>query len=119
MTDLPEEAPTLEQVFPGIAKVGRDKITPELLSESGVADFTSSYLSATVHRKVDYDFENMRFIRERPAKLAKGDASINQCDASFVDYNSKLPVYLPQLHLGDRYAHKFVDPRYSPLYQAS
>jgi len=67
LIDLPEEAPTLEQVFPGIAKEGRDRVTPKLLAETGLGDLTSAHLAEAVPRQVSsYEFENLRLLPGSP-----------------------------------------------------
>jgi len=125
LSDLQEEAPTLEQVFPVIAKEGRDNITPELLSETGLGDFTSPHLAKSTPRKGDYDFENMRFFPLSPVKEAncgfcgwclgghspKTNPLISKSD-------SELPGYLPQSCEHHRYNRKpMIYSGYSPLVQ--
>jgi len=98
LIDLPEEAPTLEEVFPGIAKEGRDNITPELLSETGFGEFNSVHLAEATSRKCDYDFENMRFYPGRRVKQANGGfcGGCLECLPAVMRCNSELPGYLSE-----------------------
>jgi len=103
--DLPEEAPTLEQVFPGIAREGRDNITPELLSETGVVDFTSAHLEKAIPRLCDYDFENMRFFPGRLVKQANGGfcGGCEECQLPVMSHHSELAGYVPESCLYHRH----------------
>jgi len=54
LIDLSGDTPILEQVFPGITKERRDTVSPKLLSETGIGDFTSAHLKKANPKKVDY-----------------------------------------------------------------
>jgi len=120
LIDLPEEAPTLEQVFPGIAKEGRDKITPELLSQTGVGDFTSVHLAEAISRKSDYDFENMRFFPRRLVKQANGGfcGGCDECQYAVMRGDSELLGYLSEVFMYNPHeSTPKVNSGYSPLIQ--
>jgi len=120
LIDLPEEAPTLEQVFPGIAREGRDNVTPELLSETGLGDFTSVHLEEAVLNKCNYDFENMRFFPGRLVKQPNGGfcGGCEECQPPVMSCLSELPGYLPESWVYHRHEPtRTVNSGYSPLVQ--
>jgi len=120
LIDLPEEAPTLEQVFPGIAKEGRDNITPELLSETGLEEFNSVHLAEASLRKCDYDFENMRFFPGGLVKPANSDfcRGCQECQPAVMRCNLELPGYLSESYVYHQYEPEpTVNSGYSPLVQ--
>jgi len=120
LIDLPEEAPSLEQVFPGIAKEGRENITPELLSETGLGEFNSVHLAETIPRKCDYDFENMRFFPGRFVKQANGGfcGGCQECLPAVMRCNSELPEYLSESCVYHEHEPQAtINSGYSPLVQ--
>jgi len=120
LIDLPEEAPTLEQVFPGIAREGRDNVTPKLLSETGFGDFTSVHLEEAVPRKCNYDFENMRFFPGRIVKQANGGfcGGCQECQPPVKSVFLELPGYLPESCVYHRKEPTpTINSKYSPLVQ--
>jgi len=139
LIDLPEEAPTLEQVFPGIAKEGRDNITPELISETGLGEFNSVHLAEAIPRKCGYDFENMRFFPGRLVEQANGGFCCSlvgggrgsranvpgesvggslECQSAVMRRNSELTGYLSESYVYHQHEHApMVNSGYSPLVQ--
>jgi len=147
LKDLPEEVPTLEQVFPGIAQEGRDRVTPKLLAETGLGDLTSAHLAEADQRKVGgYEFENLRLLPGSPVNqdyygvdhrcqkcqhclvpafvwpqtfvAFPYPTSVNHSELSHVKHKHKVPRYLPQCSVHHRHEHMpMVLPRYSPLFQ--
>jgi len=86
LIDLPEEAPTLEQVFPAVGREGRDKVTPELLAETGPKDLTSHYLEKAKPKQI-----RGREYR-KDTRLPSSDIAIQGNSSVYV------PVHVKQLH---------------------